>query len=81
MMLRETLKHEIDTLSESQFSRIAVFVDLLKAQARNWMKTGPFWQNATPAERARDFRTWAVGLPKVGTSLSDEAFNRGSIYE
>lgn len=81
MMLRETLKHEIDTLNESQLSRIVVFVDLLKAHARKWVKTEPYWQSATPGERARDFRAWVAGLPKIGPSLSDEAFNRESIYE
>lgn len=80
-MLRETLKHEIDTLSESQISKIAAFVDVLKSHAQTWMKTVPFWQSSTPAERSRDFRTWASGLPKVGPSLSDKAFDRESIYE
>lgn len=80
-MLRETLKHEIDTLSESQLARIAVFVDVVKSQAQTWLKAMPFWQSASPADRARDFRIWTAGLPKVGVSLSDEAFNRESIYE
>lgn len=81
MLLRETLKQEIDTLNESQLSKIAAFVELLKDHAQNWVKSVPFWQNATPAERSLDFRAWAAGLPQVGTTLSDEAFDRESIYE
>lgn len=81
MILRETLKQEIDTLNESQLSRIAEFVSSLKSQTRNWMKTTPFWQRATPTERAQDFREWVAGLPKAGLSLSDDAFDREDIYE
>lgn len=80
-MLSERLKHEIDTLSESQLARIALFVDAIKSQAPTWLKTRPFWQSASSADRSRDFRMWTAGLPKVGITLSDEAFDRESIYE
>ena len=81
MISRETLKQEIDALNDSQLTRIASFVELIKAHAQNWMKAVPFWQNATPAERSRDFRKWVSGLQKGGRSLSDEAFDRENIYE
>ncbi|NJL01737.1 MAG: hypothetical protein HC838_03960 [Spirulinaceae cyanobacterium RM2_2_10] len=40
-----------------------------------------FWQRATPIERAQDFRAWVLQLPTTQSSLPDEAFDRGSIYE
>lgn len=80
-MSRETLKHEIDILSESQLARIVAFVDVVKSQAQTSLKAMPFWQSASPADRSREFRIWTAGLPKVSISLSDEAFNRESIYE
>jgi hypothetical protein len=81
MTLRERLKQEIDSLNESQLSSIAEFMASIKAQAQQLVQRTPFWQRATPAERARDFKEWAAGLPKIGLSLSDEAFDRGTIYE
>ncbi len=80
-MLRERLKQEIDTLDESQLSSIAEFVASIKAQAQHLVQRAPFWQRATPAERAQDFKEWVAELPKTGLSLSDEAFDRDSIYE
>jgi phytoene dehydrogenase-like protein len=80
-MLRETLKQEIDKLSDGQLRKIADFVASIKAQAQQLTKTVPFWQRATPTERAEDFRLWVDQLPKTSTTLADEAFERGSIYE
>ncbi|HEY9749262.1 MAG TPA: hypothetical protein V6C63_11320, partial [Allocoleopsis sp.] len=42
---------------------------------------GAFWQRATPAERAEDFRAWVAELPETYLSLPDEAFDRGNLYE
>lgn len=81
MVLRETVKKQIDSLNENQLSRIADYILSLKVQAKSVMKTTPFWQNATPKERAEDFLEWVSGLNKTGLTLSDEAFDRGSIYE
>ncbi|MBE7533465.1 MAG: hypothetical protein HS099_27530 [Ardenticatenaceae bacterium] len=81
MVLRETVKKQIDSLNENQLSRIADYILSLKVQTRSAMKTTPFWQNATPKERAEDFLEWVSGLNKTGLTLSDEAFDRGSIYE
>jgi len=39
----------------------------------------PFWQRATPTERAREFRNWSSQLPRTGVSLSKEAFSRDRI--
>lgn len=41
-MLRETLKQEIDQLSESQLKRIAEFLAVVKAQAQELEKISPF---------------------------------------
>lgn len=81
MILREALKQEIDTLNETQLSKIAEFVMSVKAHAQQLAKSVPFWQHATPTERAQDFRSWVAGLSKTGSSLSDDAFDRESIYE
>ena len=80
MILRETLKQEIDILNESQLSRIAEFIDSIKTQAQNRMKATPSGE-LTPAQRARDFREWAAELPQTGISLPNEAFDRESIYK
>ena len=80
-MLREHLKQEIDTLNESQLSKIAEFVIKIKAHAQHLGKKSLFWQRATPIERSQDFRRWVAGLAKSEHSLSDDAFGRESIYE
>jgi hypothetical protein len=41
----------------------------------------PFWQQATPSERAKDFQDWVEQLPKTNVSLADEAFDRSKIYD
>ena len=81
MVSRETVKQEIDNLNESQLSRIAEHISSLKAQAQNVIKTKPFWESATPKERAQDFLEWVSGLNRTGSTLPNEAFDRGSIYE
>lgn len=47
-MLRETLKREIDQLSETQRRKIAEFVSAVKIQAQQLAKAIPFWQRAPP---------------------------------
>lgn len=81
MILRETLKQEIDQLDADQLGEIAEFVASMKDQTQPTAKAAPFWQKATPIERAVDFRTWVAQLPKTGLSLPDDAFDRGSLYE
>lgn len=80
-MLRDTLKQDIDQLSDSQLRQIADFVTLIKTQAQPVTHPVPLWQRATPDERAADFRQWVVHLPETHLSLSDQAFDRGGIYE
>lgn len=41
----------------------------------------PFWQTATPKERSQEFREWVAQLPHSDVSLSDDAFDRDSIYD
>jgi hypothetical protein len=80
-MLRDTLKREIDQLSESQLRKLAEFVASIKSQAQQLVKSVPFWQRATPRERAEEFRLWVAQLPETRLSLPDEAFDRGNIYK
>lgn len=81
MILRETVKKQIDSLNENQLSRVADYILSFKTQAKSVVKTTPFWQSATPKERAQDFLEWVSRLNKTGSSLPDEAFDRASIYE
>lgn len=80
-MLREVLKQEIDQLSESQLRKLADFIASIKNQAQQLVKNVPFWQRATPLERADDFRAWVAQLPETRLSLPDEAFDRDNLYE
>lgn len=80
-MLREKLKQKLDKLNEEQLKKIAVFIADLEFQASQVKSSIPFWQRATPTERAREFREWVSQLPKSGLSLPNEAFSRDSIYE
>lgn len=80
-MLRETLKQEIDKLSESQLKKIADLVNSFKSQTESPPQDNLFWQHATPLERAQNFRTWVSQLPQTGSSLTNKAFDRGTIYD
>jgi hypothetical protein len=81
VVLRETVKQEIDTLNEKQLARISEHILSLKMQAQNGIKNTPFWESATPQERSQDFLEWVSGLNRTGSTLPDEAFDRASIYE
>ena len=80
-MLRDTLKLEIDQLSDEQLKKIADFIALIKGQTHQLAKATPFWQRATPLERAHDFRVWVSQLPQTSPSLPNDAFDRSSIYD
>lgn len=80
-MLREDLKKELDKLNDEQLKKIADFIADLEFQSGQVTSSVPFWQRVTPPERAREFRTWVLQLPKGSPSLQDEAFSRDSIYE
>ena len=81
IMLRENLKQEIDKLNDSQLRKIADFINSVKAQAQQLAQSMPFWQRATPVERADNFRRWVAQLPKTSVTQSDKAYDRGNIYE
>jgi len=42
--------------------------------------TRPFWETATPEERAEAFRQWALSH-KDGPNLPDEALRRENMYD
>jgi cytochrome c553 len=80
-MLRETLKQEIDQLSDQQIAQIADLVTQLKQQAAPQTPLMPFWQQASPTDRAAHLRNWVTQLPQNGITLADAAFDRESLYE
>ena len=80
-MLKDTLKQEIDNLNEEQLEQIAELINSLKNQDENKRELKPFWQLATPEERSQEFREWVAQLPHNNISLSDDAFDRESIYD
>lgn len=80
-MLREDLKKALDKLSDEQLRKIADFIASTESQSQQVISSVPFWQRATPLERAREFREWVLQLPEGSPSLPDAAFNRDSIYE
>lgn len=81
-MLREKLKQKLDELNETQLKKIADFINSIELEPNRVTSSYvPFWQTATPAERAREFHDWISQLPTTNVSLSDEAFNRDRIYE
>lgn len=80
-MLREKLKKDLDKLNEEQLKKIADFIAFVEFQSRQVESSVPFWQRATPVERARELREWVSQLPKNSPSLPDEAFSCDSIYE
>ncbi len=83
-MLRETLKSEIEHLSEPQLERLAALIAQMKAPSQQTKLNGedkPFWQKATPQERAEEILKWSAQQSRIGISLPDEAFDRGTIYD
>ncbi len=81
LMLRDELKKTLDKLTDEQLKTIADFIAFIELQSRPVASSVPFWQRATPADRAREFREWVLQLPKGSPSLGNEAFSRDSIYE
>ncbi|MBE9202197.1 hypothetical protein IQ218_00305 [Synechocystis salina LEGE 06099] len=80
-MLRENLKEKLDELNDEQVEKIADFMAFIEFQSKQVASSLPFWQKATPSDRAREFREWVSQLAKGSPSLSEEAFDRDSIYE
>lgn len=79
-MLREELKKELDKLNDEQIQKIADFIAFVEFQSKQVTSSVPFWQRSTSIESSREFRKWISQLPKNGSSLPDEAFNRDTIY-
>lgn len=68
-MLRETLKREIDQLSDNQLGKIAELVQSIKINTEPLPNGMPFWQRSTPEERVKDFRAWITQLPTTDLNL------------
>ena len=41
----------------------------------------PFWQQATPSERANAFERWAITSPPHAPDLSDESLHREKLHD
>ncbi len=54
---------------------VAAEVERLQLEAKR------FWSEATPAERAREFREWARSLKPRARHLPDEALRRENLYD
>jgi hypothetical protein len=80
MVLREQLKQTLDKFNETQLTQIANFIGQIDSSPQQPDTETPLWQTGTPAERTRDFQEWLKQLPHNSSSLSDEAFDRDSIY-
>jgi len=74
----EELKQKLDELDETQLQLVAKFVLALEIDTDQPRSLAP---HTTPQEKAEAFLTWVSGLPKVGHSLPDEAFDRATIYD
>jgi hypothetical protein len=76
--LVESLVEVVLSLSPEERSLLE---EKLKAtQAQTEGQERPFYETATPKERAKAFREWAESHPRNSPSLSDEAISRESIY-
>jgi negative regulator of sigma E activity len=80
-MLRDTLKQEIDQLSDRQIAQVADLVTQIKHQPAPQTTSIPFWQQASPTDRAAHLRAWVAQLPQTGITLADAAFDRESLYK
>ena len=80
ILSRESLKQQIDSLSDKQLAQIAEYISSLRTQATKKLNVRPFWQSATPQERSQDFLQWVNALHKTNLTLPDEAFDRATIY-
>jgi len=83
-MLRDTLKLEIESMSESQLEELAVLIRRIKVRTQQSIRaeseTKPLWQHATPQARAEELLNWSAKQSHTGISLPDEAFDRDTIY-
>lgn len=77
------LNDDVYTALQQQASAVGLSVAELVAASLNRqysLSVSPK-SDAEPEARAKEFREWVSQLPETGLSLSDEAFNRDSIYE
>lgn len=80
-MLRDTLKLEIDRLSEEQLRKLAQLIEEMKAQPELKSEFSLQDSKVEAAERLQRFREWADSRPHTGINLSDDAFNCTNIYD
>ncbi|MBP0030315.1 hypothetical protein [Roseofilum sp. Guam] len=78
--LVESLAHVVESLSPEERSLLEEKLKAHQEQALAEGQERPFYETATPAERAKAFREWAESHPRNQPYLSDEAISRESIY-
>ena len=78
--LVESLAHVVQSLSPEERSLLEEKLKAPQEQTSAEGKERPFYETATPAERAKAFREWAQSHSRHQPSLSDEAISRESIY-
>jgi hypothetical protein len=78
--LVESLAQVVQSLSPEERSLLEEKLKTHRENPSESEKERPFYETATPAERAKAFREWAASHPGDRPSLSDEAISRESIY-
>ncbi|HIK09590.1 MAG TPA: hypothetical protein IGS52_04870 [Oscillatoriaceae cyanobacterium M33_DOE_052] len=78
--LVESLAQVIESLSPEERSLLESKLKAHQEQTSAAGKERPFYETATPEERAKAFREWAESHPRHQPYLSDEAISRESIY-
>ena len=78
--LVESLAQVVQSLSPEERSLLEEKLKAQQEQTEAEGKERPFYETATPAERAKAFREWVQSHRGDRPSLSDEAISRESIY-
>ena len=78
--LVESLALVVQSLAPEERSLLESKLKTHQEQTSTAGKERPFYETATPEERAKAFREWAESHPRHQPYLSDEAISRESIY-
>ncbi|NEP39292.1 MAG: hypothetical protein F6K35_08520 [Okeania sp. SIO2H7] len=76
--LVESLVQVVESLSSEERSLLEEKLKAIPSDTEGQER--PFYESATPKERAKAFREWAESHSRNSPSLSDEAISRESIY-
>ncbi len=73
--LVDSLAQIIDSLTSEEKKLLEEKINFSVASEKS-----PFYETATPIERAKAYREWAESHPHDSPMLSDEAISREAIY-